>query len=366
MKKLITGILLSLIMLLGFSQKSESVDLGVSAFGINGLADNIVEAGIRYQSSFTIQNYSATSFNSPPSILASIKFKTLDSTVVDSINLPTFNITNLNASATLNLNATFVIPSSIAEGNYLICMTLKVDGDTIPENDSYCMAYEIVSNEHDYAILGFNIPEGDDLLLSSPLFFNFEFKNNAAVPIKQGTVIRFSISGVNQEPIFLNMSPLTNSIAPGESRNYEIAMNQGGNPILVSQVFSEGQTPTICVNAILGIDANPSDNQFCNTFEVRQFGTSVQKLSQSLELNVYPNPLTSANAKLDFYLNSSENVTFKVYDINGRMVQSIDLGYKSSGNHTESIALDMLSNGTYIYTVSAGSGLSSGRLQISR
>lgn len=67
---------------------------------------------------------------------------------------------------------------------------------------------------------------------------------------------------------------------------------------------------------------------------------------------VHPNP-TAGYANIDFALTHTENVTLKIYDINGRCVATPVDGEMSDGIHSVSIDASSLAAGVYFYSFSA-------------
>ena len=68
-------------------------------------------------------------------------------------------------------------------------------------------------------------------------------------------------------------------------------------------------------------------------------------------LSVYPNPL-NPETQVRFYLNSSGSVRLNVFNIQGRIVQSSELGVLSQGNHTVKFDGSNLASGIYFLRLS--------------
>jgi len=62
--------------------------------------------------------------------------------------------------------------------------------------------------------------------------------------------------------------------------------------------------------------------------------------------SIYPNP-TNSQVNIKFTLPHDDNVSIEVFDINGRLVQSINLGIKEQGNHKVSWNAHSVSSGIY-------------------
>ncbi|MBE2279372.1 MAG: T9SS type A sorting domain-containing protein [Ignavibacteriaceae bacterium] len=72
----------------------------------------------------------------------------------------------------------------------------------------------------------------------------------------------------------------------------------------------------------------------------------------------YPNPfgmgVNSANSTISLSLMSYENVKVQVFDINGRLVNTVFNGNLSAGEHSFQISSENLSSGIYFYRIIAG------------
>jgi len=65
------------------------------------------------------------------------------------------------------------------------------------------------------------------------------------------------------------------------------------------------------------------------------------------------------DANVEFNLVKSENVLVKIYDMNGRVVKSIDFSKLASGYHQIKVDCSTLTRGTYIFNLTAGGTRSS-------
>lgn len=70
-------------------------------------------------------------------------------------------------------------------------------------------------------------------------------------------------------------------------------------------------------------------------------------------LNVYPNPATT-NTYVTFDLKENLKTSVKIYSLTGKLVEVIDLGFKSAGNHKVRIDATRLNIGTYIVSLETG------------
>lgn len=71
----------------------------------------------------------------------------------------------------------------------------------------------------------------------------------------------------------------------------------------------------------------------------------------------YPNPF-NPSTELSFTLNRADEITLKVYAINGALVLTLASGFYASGTHTLRFNASQLASGIYIYRLETKSGLS--------
>lgn len=78
-------------------------------------------------------------------------------------------------------------------------------------------------------------------------------------------------------------------------------------------------------------------------------------------LTIYPNPVTDRNLNTSITLFSNSSVMINIFDLNGRLIKSENLGPKSTGIHKVSLTLDQMPTGTYLLQVVAGKDISVGK-----
>ncbi len=71
------------------------------------------------------------------------------------------------------------------------------------------------------------------------------------------------------------------------------------------------------------------------------------------QLNLYPNPAHN-QAKLSFEMVNKANVAYQIFDMSGRMIQSVNLGSYSQGNYEVNVNTSDLSTGAYLLRLSQG------------
>ncbi|MFA6200574.1 MAG: T9SS type A sorting domain-containing protein [Bacteroidales bacterium] len=67
-------------------------------------------------------------------------------------------------------------------------------------------------------------------------------------------------------------------------------------------------------------------------------------------LRVYPNPASSTTT-LDYALTDASNVTLQVYDMNGRLLSSLNKGRQSSGQHSLQMNVQNMKSGVYMIRI---------------
>lgn len=88
-----------------------------------------------------------------------------------------------------------------------------------------------------------------------------------------------------------------------------------------------------------------SDSRVINTVSVDEIKTNVNPFDATLGL--YPNPIKN-NGTIDINLNTQTRAVIKVYNLNGSIVKTIDLGILVKGKHKIAFDASELSIGTYI------------------
>jgi hypothetical protein len=82
--------------------------------------------------------------------------------------------------------------------------------------------------------------------------------------------------------------------------------------------------------------------------------TGVEETVGSMTLGQnMPNP-SNGNTAVNYSLVSTENVTFEITDMTGKLVQVIREGVKTAGSYTVNINTNELSEGMYFYTITNG------------
>jgi hypothetical protein len=70
-------------------------------------------------------------------------------------------------------------------------------------------------------------------------------------------------------------------------------------------------------------------------------------------ISIYPNPL-SIEGNVAFELGNKSDVQFKVYDLQGKIINQVVWSNMNAGKHNMSFNVDKLPSGTYLVTIKAG------------
>ena len=91
----------------------------------------------------------------------------------------------------------------------------------------------------------------------------------------------------------------------------------------------------------------------CENYKVTGTGITENPTVDNVNVSMYPNPVRS-QATLSFELKNSNNVSYQVFDMTGRMVMNQNMGNMSAGSHQVTINAENLSAGSYILRLSQG------------
>jgi len=122
-------------------------------------------------------------------------------------------------------------------------------------------------------------------------------------------------------------------------KTVDIPASFNGGPVYVGFQHYANDMDVLYLDEMFLLEAQVSSTQEMNT-EV--------SVSQN-----YPNPVEKTTM-FSYNLNRGANVTVDVFDITGRMVMSMEQGFKAAGTHQAIINAENLPNGSYFYTLTAG------------
>lgn len=95
------------------------------------------------------------------------------------------------------------------------------------------------------------------------------------------------------------------------------------------------------------------------------FTSGIDELSNNLNnLTVYPNP-AQRDVFFEAYLSKTSDITIKIYDLNGKVLNEKLLRDVDFGNHEFNIPVSNLSNGLYFYSVESNNNTINGKFVVS-
>lgn len=167
--------------------------------------------------------------------------------------------------------------------------------------------------------------------------------------------------GEFQEGVFASISRTVSGTAP--TSHAHIVYQRDGAPY-VSSVFGALSTSAVVAQQqTWNADANnvpfPSDIVYV---DVTDFVLGVNSNdAKEIALNVAPNP-ASDFVKISFNMPQSENTTFEMTDVLGKVVMSENFGKVNAGEFTKTIDVSTLPAGAYMFTLSSSSYRANGKV----
>lgn len=96
------------------------------------------------------------------------------------------------------------------------------------------------------------------------------------------------------------------------------------------------------------------------------FTSGIDELSNNIQdLTVYPNPAQS-NVFFAAYLSKTSDITIKIYDLNGCVLNEKTLRDVDFGSHEFNLPISNLSNGLYFYSVESNNNTINGKFIVSK
>jgi len=92
-------------------------------------------------------------------------------------------------------------------------------------------------------------------------------------------------------------------------------------------------------------------------------GTEQQKLKHK-EFTIYPNPVKHARSSIRFELEEQQHVRLTLFDLQGRVIWTIENAAFAKGQHTVRIPAQELSSGNYVINLKAGKQYGTRMLQV--
>ena len=87
----------------------------------------------------------------------------------------------------------------------------------------------------------------------------------------------------------------------------------------------------------------------------------VKQNAGQTSIRLYPNPADNRTT-LNYTLSSSSRVTLNIFDMNGRLISTMDKGNQSAGSYTQIIDLNSLSKGVYMIQILTSNSVETAKL----
>lgn len=136
-----------------------------------------------------------------------------------------------------------------------------------------------------------------------------------------------------------------------------VSANNGVAKVFYTPSKTEGNVFSITA------DANGLTSASLNDVMVTDIeDESIYSVPDRFELKQnYPNPF-NPTTQISYDIPEATDVTLQVYDINGRLVQTLVSEFKNAGKYTATFKADNLASGVYFYRIEAGSFISVQRM----
>ncbi|MBU0519012.1 T9SS type A sorting domain-containing protein [bacterium] len=153
--------------------------------------------------------------------------------------------------------------------------------------------------------------------------------------------------------------PVPGTYAAG---NYTFAGKVGNHP---DEAWDESSFPFVKSGASDGSAFVPFvPDGMPNPFENLEMDAAMANLPETYEVvGVYPNPFNPTTT-IGFALPQAEQVSLTVYDVNGRLVNTLVDGYRSAGFHEVTFDAADMASGMYIYRLQAGENVATGKMML--
>lgn len=112
-------------------------------------------------------------------------------------------------------------------------------------------------------------------------------------------------------------------------------------------------------------DDNMAKELYIDEINILATNVGVNEQTSSSSFEVYPNP-GNGNSVLAYSLSGTEDVSYAVYDVSGRLISSVDLGQQSAGYYSLPLSAVALAPGTYMIRVTTGEAVSAKKFVVTQ
>jgi hypothetical protein len=144
----------------------------------------------------------------------------------------------------------------------------------------------------------------------------------------------------------------------------------GGNYMMIGRVgnhpsvaWDESSFPFVKSGLVSGGGFSPfvPSSGFPNPFDIIPEPTTGEDLPEEFTLGMYPNPFNPTTA-FSFTLPEAGQVALRVFNLQGQLVETLVDGIRDAGKHNVTFDASHLASGIYLYKLSAGGEVVSGKM----
>lgn len=157
------------------------------------------------------------------------------------------------------------------------------------------------------------------------------------------------IGNIDSNPLFLNISSGTGADGVWMTTDDGLQFQNSSPCIDIGNNSGVSATDILSNNRIFNATVDMGAYEHDSTTLV------VNDNQLDLNITLYPNP-TSSFVNLDFNISEADNITLALYDINGRLIKTIDEGQKTIGTYSYQIDLSQQELGIYFLTLKTSKG----------
>jgi hypothetical protein len=246
------------------------------------------------------------------------------------------NSWNNNGEGATGANMNYLITSNIQLGAHDTLFWKSAPRQTPRYLDGYKVKISTVDNEDlSFTTTLFNAAECT-ALGTDTTFSTFTFSGGTPTPFIHG-----------QDGTFIDVASGTGPSHAGQLRQFSVPLDAYANQ-----------------NVFIAFLHDSHDDNLISLDDVMVRGDHTVGINENkldLGLNLFPNPATD-NVQVNFELAAETTVTINVYDVTGKLVNTISKGNQAQGRHVAFINASELAKGFYTVSVQTATGLSTAKL----
>lgn len=127
------------------------------------------------------------------------------------------------------------------------------------------------------------------------------------------------------------------------------------NPTITASKTSFTKADIGVVNVtITAEDASGKKATCTSKVTVKDISDNIENSTLSNNLEAQPNPIIGNGTNLEYYIISTEKVTFKLYDLGNRLIKEVNLGIQKAGINQYYLDMGHIAQGSYILQMQVG------------